>query len=536
MANKIAIDWNESELRIVAAQCNGIRVKVTDAAVIPIENSNVIETLRKAITERGLENSETLVGIGRGKAELRELQLPPVPDEELPDMVRFQAIRSFASAGDAAIVDFLVTNRTSDNVQMIAAAIGPPMMKEIRETCASAQLNMTRISIRPLASAALYLIHQQSKTSGDVVLIDLLSDDAEIVVTRQGRVIFVRTVRMPAIADSRGKALAGELRRSLAACGSSGSLESVVLWGRESVHAAEKEMLAEAAGSPVEVIDPFDYVDIESSTKSRLPKHVGRLAPLVGLLAADGSQSDRLVDFLNPRKRIIEEPNPYRNAMIAGIPILAAMLLAFLVYSQLKGKDEKIAELKDAYSAMKSDVDVAKQSVQRTEAIDKFLDGNVNWLHEIRRLAATMPDSDEMIVKSISGNANPRSGGGSLTIEGAVTNPSVIDDFEESLRDKTHVVVGDGASEQGAKGAYKWGVSESITISPEAIRNSRYEAIQALLAAESKNKTSQTSSMTSGNPPDESNPGEDDSDTALESSEIPQNPSPETTKDSKVQA
>ncbi len=80
-------------------------VKVTEAALIDIENGDVMETLRRAISQRGLERTDTLVAIGRGKAELRELQLPPVPSDELPDMVRFQAIRSFASAGESATVD-----------------------------------------------------------------------------------------------------------------------------------------------------------------------------------------------------------------------------------------------------------------------------------------------------------------------------------------------------------------------------------------------------------------------------------------------
>ncbi len=97
MTRKIAIDWDETEIRLVAAQVSGNSVKVSEAALIAVEDGNVMETLRKAIALRGLERTETLVAIGRGKAELRELQLPPVPADELPDMVRFQAVRSFAS-------------------------------------------------------------------------------------------------------------------------------------------------------------------------------------------------------------------------------------------------------------------------------------------------------------------------------------------------------------------------------------------------------------------------------------------------------
>ena len=180
---------------------------------------------------KGLENSETLVAIGRGKAELRELQLPPVPEEELPDMVRFQAGKSFATAGDNAIVDYLVTSQSESGVEIIAAALGEQELHELRDLCESNSLVSKRISIRPLAAAALYLVNQERSSGNDTVLIDLLSDEAEFVVAREGRVIFVRTVRMPADEAARGRALAGELKRSLVACGSSGTLERVVLWG-----------------------------------------------------------------------------------------------------------------------------------------------------------------------------------------------------------------------------------------------------------------------------------------------------------------
>ncbi len=490
MVNKLAIDWDESELRLVAAQCNGSNVTVTDAAVIPITNNNIFETLQAAIKERGLEKTETLVAIGRGKAELREFQLPPVPDEELPDMVRFQAIRTFASAGDSATVDYLVTKRSSEGVEMIVAAVGPTGLTEIRETCQAADLEIKRISLRPLAAAALYLTDRQLKQGhlsenrppgdGDTVLIDLLANDAEIIVARNGRVIFVRTVRMPAQETTPGKALSGELRRSLAACGSRGSLDRVILWGRESVHAEEQEMLAKACGRDVNVVNPFDLVNVSRKAKSTLPDHVGRLAPLIGLLAADEVAADRLVDFLNPRRRPEEKPNPYRKVAMIGIPIVTALVLGLMMYRQLSALDREIHRLRTANAQRKSDVEKASAGIQRTETVDLYLDGNVNWLTEIERLATSMPGSDKMIVRNLAGTVDDRRGGGVLTIVGGVTQAEVIDDFENALRDETHRVAGDGASDKKSDDGYRLGFTETISIDPDAIRETRYNALNSL--------------------------------------------------------
>ena len=478
MTRKIAIDWDETEIRLVAAQVSGNSVKVSEAALIAVEDGNVMETLRKAIALRGLERTETLVAIGRGKAELRELQLPPVPADELPDMVRFQAIRSFATAGDSATVDYLVTGQDDSGTSMIAAAVGPAKLSEIHEICEASDLQTKRIALRPLAAAALYLSNNKHPaTLGETVLIDLLSDDAEIVVARNGKVIFVRTVRLPSVAAGRPAALAGELRRSLLACGATGSPDRVVLWGLESVHKADVNEVAEASGCSVDVINPFDLVDISRSAMDSLPKHVGRLAPLVGLLASDELGGERLIDFLNPRKRAEEKSHTLRNSLLIGVPVVAALVLAFLGYRQVSGLDREIDELTKANAAMEEPVKLASVSRERTERVDVFLDGDVNWLDEIRRLAQVMPPAQDMIVRSISGTIDPRSGGGTLQVAGGVVDPSMIDDLEESLRDEDHRVVGDGAKEGKQGDTYRWGYNEKITISPSTVRQLRYQAL-----------------------------------------------------------
>jgi len=480
MVKKLAIDWDESELRLVAAQCSGSNIKVTDARVIPIED-NVLQTLKAALDGQGMENTEALVAIGRGQAELRELQLPPVPEDELPDMVRFQASKSFATAGDNATVDYLVTSQNETGVEMIAAALGAEELKRLRGVCESGSLVAKRISIRPLSAAALYLLKQERSSANDTVLIDLLSDEAEIVVARDGRVIFVRTVRMPSAEDARGRALAGELKRSLVACGSSGTLERVVLWGRAAVHSQDVEMLVEATDSKVEVLDPFSLVDVDRNTKGNMPEHVGRLAPLVGLLVADETGADRLLDFLNPRKRVEVVESPYRKYLIAAVPVAVAALVAFFIYRQLGALDGQIEGLKMANNDKQKGVKAADVSIARTELVDKYLDGDVNWLNEIRRLASKVPESDKLIVRSVSAVSDSRNGGGTMTIEGAVTKPAVIEEFEGAIRDEFRTVQGDGASELRTSDQYRWSFTETIKINPSHIRDQRYIGISEAL-------------------------------------------------------
>ncbi|QDT09351.1 type IV pilus biogenesis protein PilM [Planctomycetes bacterium K23_9] len=478
MPKKLAIDWDESELRLVAAQCSGTTVKITDAAVIPIIDGAITPTLQKAIQDRGLEKTEALIAIGRGKAELRDLELPEVPDDELPDMVRFQAIRSFASAGESATVDYLVTKRENNTISMLAAAVGPGSLKEIQHICQVADLTTKRIALRPLAAASLYLANNKT-IKGETVLVDLLSEEAEIVVARDRKVVFVRTVRLPTNPQSRSTALVGELRRSLMACGSTGSPDQVILWGRADIHQDDVVQLTEATGANVSVVNPFDLVNTGGDVKSKLPQHVGRLAPLVGLLQCDEVGSHRLIDFMNPRKRVIKETSRLKRALMIGGPIAAVLLIGFFAYKRLSDLDAEIAVIKQANAEMANPVKEAGKSVERTERVDQFLDGDVNWLDELRRLVALMPDSDSMIVRSVSGTTDQRNGGGTLTLVGGVTDPKVIDEFEAAVRDESHQIVGDGSkADERAKDKYRWNYTEKVTVPSDYVRQLRYAGLK----------------------------------------------------------
>ncbi|TWU41900.1 type IV pilus biogenesis protein PilM [Novipirellula artificiosorum] len=480
MPKKLAIDWDEAELRIVVGNCSGTQVTVTHAAVLPLESTDVFKTLRTFVSEQGLEKNEALVAIGRGKAELRELQLPPVPDEELPDIVRFQAIRNFASAGDSASIDYLITSRSEQGVKAIAAAVAPDKLAEIKEVCSDAELQVKRIALRPLAAAALFLSRAKRNVGeGDTVLVDLLNDDAEIIVVRDGNVIFVRTVRIAASETARPRALVGELRRSLMACGASGTPKQVVLWGRESVHKREVDQLAEATGAPVEMVNPFDLVDVDRKTADRLPEHVGRLAPLVGLLACDEVCPERLIDFLNPRQRLEEKPSRWRTAAIIGIPVAAALLMGYLGYRQLRSLDSEIEQLSQANAGMKEQVDAAIRSVARTEKVDEFLDADANWLDELQKIAAKLPPSHEVMLKSVVASSDLRTGVSTVTLTGSASDQSVIEKLEEAIRDDDHSVVGEGASEQEGRNAYRWVFTEKISMPPDYAHRLRYEGIQA---------------------------------------------------------
>lgn len=488
MAKRLAIEWDSRELRIVAGTVRGERVSISDVITVPIESSEpqaLGETLKRVLGQAGLEKLAAGVALGRGKTELRELKLPPVPDAELPDMVRFQAIRSFATAGEKSAIDYIPTRTDSDGIRVVAASVSPDELKRCALVAIPSQTSVERLILRPMAAASLFRSRNRDQ-AGETILIDLLADDADIVVLRDDVPVFVRSIKLPEATEVRVRTLAGEIRRSVMASQDSGTDTNcprrVVLWGRADIHREEVEGLSNALNTTVETLDPFSLVDVEPKLKSSLPEHVGRLAPLIGVLDSDARSDKDLIDFLNPR-RPPEPPSPVGRYVVIGAAAAALVgVIAFFGWKKISNLDADIAARQMAYAELESAEKRADEAIARTEAVDSFLDGNVIWLDELRRVALELPPADEVILESVIATAD-RTGGGSLTLVGNATSTGVLGKLEEKLRDENHIVVGRGSNVVRDKAPYNFSLNETVSVQQSFVRAQRLTAEDAALLA-----------------------------------------------------
>ncbi len=502
MAKKLAIEWDARELRVVAGITRGDSVTITDISSTPIDSTEPTalgETLKRVLHGLGLEKCGVAIALGRGKAELRELKLPPVPDTELPDMVRFQAVRTFAGAGEKAAIDYLPTRSDADGIRVIAAAVGPEELKNCALIAVPAALTVERIVLRPLAAAALFRRHGKDM-AGEIVLIDLLADEADIVILQDGVPSFVRSIRLPEEPAIRIRTLSGEVRRSLMACQEGESDDSrtrkIVLWGRAEVHADEVTGLADSLKTSVVTLDPFSVVDVDSRLKSQLPDHVGRLAPLIGLLDADARGGLDLIDFINPRRPPIPKSNRDRNIIIGVATAALIALCGFFGWSKFSQLNSEIASLEATYDSLKDAEKIANEAIAKTTRVQSFLDGDIFWLDELRHAAVSMPASDKAIVDTLTAKLET-AGGGSLTIEGGVTNSDIVSQFEAKIRDDDHRVVGAGTSLVANKSPYDWAYTEKIFVPASYVRRS-HEAVASNTSPEVSTTTSTDAASSEG--------------------------------------
>ncbi len=140
----------------------------------------------------------TLVGVGRDNVQIKLLSLPPAPPEELPDLVRFQAEREFTALGTDAALDFIpISGDAQTPNQVLALALSPAGMTEAREICEALGLETDRIEVRGCAAAA-FASRASGIAANEVALIvNPLTEEADLAVQADDKVILLRTVRLP---------------------------------------------------------------------------------------------------------------------------------------------------------------------------------------------------------------------------------------------------------------------------------------------------------------------------------------------------
>ena len=231
------------------------------------------------------------MAIGRSNIELRQLTLPPAPDEELPEIVRFTAMREFNALEENWPLDYLPIDDAPDQPRsVLAAAISPELVEQIQRTCQTAGLKPRRLILRPCGAASLFCRQQTEGRPRARLLVELLVDEADLTVIIDRKVIFLRTARLPGdpLTDAdAGQALLAEFRRTMAAVQNQlggRKVEEIVLCGTGPQHAALAELIDSRLATPAEVFDPFAGLTLGEDLKRAMPERPGRFAPLLGML------------------------------------------------------------------------------------------------------------------------------------------------------------------------------------------------------------------------------------------------------------
>ncbi len=475
MPQVLALEWDATEARLVVADSHGERVAIEQAFAVPLRPPQVGEDqeeeqevdvggqIAAALAARGIGRLETLVAVGRASIELRQLSLPPAPDDELPELVRFQAMREFNEFDEDWLLDFVPLDEAEEEGprSVLAAAIGPELVDQIRRTCERAGLTPQRLILRPCAAASLLGRTHPAGPSPPRLLVDLLSDEADLTVMIDRKVVFLRTTRLsgdPLQNADQPRALLAEIRRTIAAAENQlggRRIEAIALCGSGEQHAALAKSIERELAAPTELFDPFAGLSLGIGLRGKLPEKPGRFAPLLGMALAELEQTGHAIDFLHPR-RPPEPPSRRTKLLVAGV---AAVLLvgSFFGYRgwQRWSLNDEIKQLTNDSKQLDKDVAAAKEAVAAVTAIKKWTDTDVVLLDELHKLSKNFPPARQAMLTELKFSSYP-AGGGRLSLDGLAAGMDSINETEKSLRlrNPSWRVANSGSSEDASVKPY----------------------------------------------------------------------------------
>ncbi len=212
-------------------------------------------------------------------------------------------MREFNEFDEQWLLDFIPLVDSPDEPRtVLAAAIGPELVAQIQQTCQAAGLKPRRLVLRACAAASLLARAESARQDELRLLIDLLSEEADLTVMSDGRVVFLRTTRLGGD-PPQPQVLMGEVRRTMAAVQNQlggRKVDSIVLCGRGAQQAELAQRIEKELAVPTELFDPFKGLNLGEELRFAPPEHPGRFAPLLGLLLAELEHTPHAVDFLHP--------------------------------------------------------------------------------------------------------------------------------------------------------------------------------------------------------------------------------------------
>ena len=472
----IALEWDGAEARIVLATQRRGQLSVTAAESFSVPEGAEAEAelqrqVRKLVDQYHFSKADCLLAVGRSAVELKYMSLPPVPDEELPELVRFQAIKEFATIGEDWPIDYLPLDSDPEKPRhVMAATLNAQFVERCQNICSELQISLRSIVLRPCGMASLVCRQFSLPESEGSLLIDPLEHQMDLAVLLGSSLVFLRSARCEVGTWNEESLSAAtlEVRRTIAAASSrlaGNRLSAIYVCGDGPPHREFAQRLQSEFDLATHLFDPFasfkasdELIDVPDSERSRY-------APLLGMLLDAAEQKPHSLDFLNPRRKA-EPPNRRRELTLIGTAAAVLVLaISGFLWLQLRGLDAEIEQLAGKSSELELMVKRGQELDKKVGEIDKWASTDVVWLDEFTRLAESLPAADDLMLTQL--RASAKTGGGHWQLDGMAKDVAAISNIEQRLKDETHDVEHQASQQRVGDPRYHWLFKSSVNIHNE---------------------------------------------------------------------
>ncbi len=421
MPEVLSIEWCSDRLRGVVAQVDGDRARVRkvfealwpDAAPPTVPGATATaDWLRGQLAEANCTGRDVHVHVPRSSTVVRRLELPPVPDDELPDMVAMQAATRASSGMDELALDFvpLPSGPDAKTRRVLAATIARRLLDTIAKVCEEAGLRLRSVGLGSFATAELVARATADEAHPSALVVGVHDGTLETILLRDRDVLLAQSTELhaddPALV---GKAVAADVRRTLMAQGdglSANALDHVWFLGEPSETAAARAVVGSTLDVAVEAFDPFDN-SVVSGQHGKIDAAV--FAAAVGGVFTAGDARVAAFDFRSPRKPPKRIDHAKRRRIAIAAAVAATLLLALGWWGAMIWRlDGEIADLRKRERELQKIVRDGAPVRQKAARIRDWESLRRDWADELVTFADQLPPSDRLLLDEFEASIGAR--------------------------------------------------------------------------------------------------------------------------------
>jgi hypothetical protein len=364
------------------------------------------ETIAKALARFKLGRTPVAAVVPRTGLYWQNYDLPPVPADDLPDLVHMQAQRDLPLADDGEGFDFVPLAGDAEHpYRVLGLGVSVDQLAYIREVCEAAELKLEAVVPEPLGwcEVGRRAAVQLPAADGALQLFAAISGRQAVVWASEGDALrAIRTIWLPeeATTESDVAALASELRRTIMALthwdGGEGGEFPLVYCGADAEHIAallQKVLSRTVQAAPLEELVQLPGANADAPSRTEV-------APAAAIAAALGEKRSLAADLLHPRRRP-EPPSRQRTYALAGIAAaLLVLAVAWQAYRSVQAPLEAAAEAAAARAELEPALADLAEDEEKAGEIRQWLAESTNLLTELDYLSQQLRpeplDSDKL--------------------------------------------------------------------------------------------------------------------------------------------
>lgn len=433
MTEFLALDWETDRICGVQAEVgkSSLKIQKSFSSVIPEDAVGQPERvgawLQTQLKEHGISARQAIVSLPREEVIMRHLEVPPVSDNELPDLVRFQSAAKSTIPLEQLSLDFLPLPAVSDESprDVLVASVHRDRIRRIQTAADRAGLEIESIGVSSVSAAAMVILAEGHITheSGDVSLIIARHGDRlEVSMIADGCLQMTHSSQVLADGGKQSRtAILAEISRSMIALQKRiPNVRITHAWiiGSDTEEQGLDDVIHQRFQCSVRRLDPFRGPQISLNCRPVDDSH-GAFAGPIGHLLCRASEVLDAIDFVNPRRP--EEKKDYRNLHRASLVAAAVLLIAGAYGYRAWAVSDLEARVRQARTTLADQNETIKRlepQVEIANAVDEWASRRVDWLEETKLLADAMGGTERLYLTQLQFGEGTRGERGTVSATG----------------------------------------------------------------------------------------------------------------------